>query len=83
MLFFSVIQIDLDNLPPIDPLLQAQFEAKMAQKLRQLSMELPDSIIEPRLLTEFHYASICQSSETVRQAMLLSLVISEAEKDDK
>ena len=55
----------------------------MAQKLQQLSMELPDSIIEPRLLTEFHYASICQSSETVRQAMLLSLVISEAEKDDK
>ena len=55
----------------------------MAQKLRQLSMELPDSIIEPRLLTEFHYASICQSSETVQQAMLLSLVISEAKKDDK
>ena len=43
-------------------------------------MELPDSIIEPRLLTEFHYASIRQSSETLQQAMLLSIVINEAEK---
>ena len=44
---------------------------------------MPRAIIEPRLLSLFHYATICQSSSNVRDCILLFEVYHESEKDDK
>ncbi len=65
----------------MDPLLITQLQAKMSQKYHSLTCELPDSIKESRLLSEFRYATDCGFSEKVRQAILLNDVSIEAQTD--
>ena len=89
ILYYTIIifrpQIETEDLPPveIDPLVLTQLQARLQCKLRLLSMELPESVTESRLLSEFHYATQCGSSEKVRQAILLQQVINELDKEDK
>lgn len=70
------------NLPPVDPMLVAQLYTRLEQKLRQLSQELPESIVEPRIISDFHYATICHASERVRRAILYEQVTHESGKDN-
>ena len=73
----------MDSLPPVDPLLEASLKTRVSQKLQSLLQDLPHSIIEPRLMTVFHYSHVCQSSEKVRNAILYELVVQELKKENE
>jgi hypothetical protein len=74
--------MQIDEMPEIDPLLKTQLEAKIEQKQRIWNIELPGTIMEPRLLTLFHYATQCKASDPVKRAILLQEVTKEEEKNN-
>ncbi|XP_011404322.2 PREDICTED: ubiquitin carboxyl-terminal hydrolase 28-like isoform X1 [Amphimedon queenslandica] len=76
------MQIDLDNLPPVDPALLNQLSMRLSDKLQMFIQDVPGTIIESRLLTDFHYAHACQTSEKVRQAILYEHVIQDLKREN-
>ena len=86
MISVFLAKVDVTSLLPVhvDPLLVAELAAQVTHKYQEVSTDFPPSALEPRLLSELHYAVYCGNvAEPAVKAFILSELADQFEKEGK